>query len=237
MKLTKEQILRYKKQISFPPIGIDGQAKICQSRVLVIGAGGLGAPILLYLAAAGIGTIACVDFDLVEIHNLHRQVIHQQTNLTVPKVLSAQQAIKALNPDVCFEPIIAKITDENVDAYVSAYDIVLDGTDNFTSRYIINDACVRLNKPLVYGSILNFEIQLAVFNHQGSKNLRDIFPTPPAAEDVPNCDLNGVMNTVPGILGLMMVQETLRIITETSDFRNQLLILNTRTWDINKVKM
>lgn len=235
MKLTREQILRYKKQISFAPIGINGQIKLCQSRVLVIGAGGLGAPILLYLAAAGVGTIGCIDFDQVEVHNLHRQVIHKQKNLAMPKVLSAAEAIEALNPDVKFEPIIAKVTDANLDDYVSAYDIVLDGTDNFGSRYAINDACVRQDKPLVYGSVLNFEIQLAVFNYEGSKNLRDLFPTPPDPDDVPSCDQNGVLNTVPGILGLMMVQETLKIITANFPMQNQLTLFNTATWDISKL--
>ncbi len=235
MKLTKEQILRYKKQISFAPIGIAGQVQLCQSRVLVIGAGGLGSPILIYLAAAGVGTIACIDFDQVEIHNLHRQVIHRQKNLAMPKVLSAAEAIEALNPEVKFEPIIAKVTAANLDDYVSAYDIVLDGTDNFSSRYAINDACVRQNKPLVYGSVLNFEIQLAVFNHEGSKNLRDLFPSAPHPDDVPSCDQNGVLNTVPGILGLMMVQETLKIITGSSPMKNQLLIFHTATWDITRL--
>ena len=235
MKLTKDQILRYKKQISFPPIGISGQLKICQSRVLVVGAGGLGAPILLYLAAAGVGTIACIDFDDVEIHNLHRQVIHRQEYIGTPKVYSARQAISELNPGVCFEAIQEKASTSNIDSYVSKYDIVLDGTDNFDTRYAINDACVRQNKPLVYGSVLNFEVQLAVFNFEGSRNLRDIFPQPPDPDDVPNCDLNGVMNTVPGILGLMMAQETLRIIVANPSLRNKFLILNTETWDITKI--
>ncbi|SKB76745.1 adenylyltransferase and sulfurtransferase [Sphingobacterium nematocida] len=235
MKLTKEQILRYKKQISFPPIGIQGQTQICQSRVLVIGAGGLGAPSLMYLAAAGVGTLACIDFDRVEIHNLHRQIIHREKNISVPKVFSAMEAILALNSTVNFEAIDEKITEDNIDDYVAQYDVVLDGTDNFTSRYAINDACVRQNKPLIYGTVLNFELQLAVFNLQGSKHLRDLFPLPPDPDQVPNCELNGVLNTVPGILGLMMAQEALAVITGRPSLKNQLLILRTDTWSLNKI--
>lgn len=236
MKLTKEQILRYKKQISFAPIGIQGQILICQCRVLVVGAGGLGAPILLYLAAAGVGTLACIDLDEVEVHNLHRQVIHRHQNIGSPKVFSAGQAIFDLNPEIHFEAIHEKVTISNIDQYIAQYDLVLDGTDNFETRYTINDACVRQNKPLVYGSVLNYELQLAVFNHKGSKNLRDLFPHPPDPELVPSCDLNGVMNTAPGILGLMMAQEALKIITGTSTFTNQFLVMNTNSWEIDKVK-
>lgn len=235
MKLTKEQILRYKKQISFAPIGLQGQQQICQSRVLVIGAGGLGAPILLYLAGAGVGTLACMDSDIVEVHNLHRQIIHRQQAIGIPKVYSAQQAIEALNPEVRYEAIQERVSADNIDQYIAQYDIVLDGTDNFETRYTVNDACVRQQKPLVYGSVLNFELQFAVFNHEGSKNLRDLFPEPPDPDSVPSCDLNGVMATAPGILGLMMAQEALKIITGTCTFKNKLLILNTDNWQSDTV--
>lgn len=236
MKLTKEQILRYKKQISFSSIGIQGQIRLCKSRVLVVGAGGLGAPILLYLAAAGVGTLACIDLDKVEVHNLHRQVIHRHQDIGTPKVYAARQSIFALNPEIHFEAIHEKVCASNIDHYISQYDIVLDGTDNFETRYTINDSCIRQNKPLVYGSVLNFELQLAVFNHEGSKNLRDLFPKPPDPDQVPNCDLNGVMNTTAGILGLMMAQETIKIIVGISEFKNQFLVMNTNNWEIYKIR-
>lgn len=235
MKLNKAQILRYKKQISLEDIGIEGQSRIIESKVLVIGAGGLGSPILLYLAGAGVGTIACIDFDLLEEHNLHRQIVHSECNIGQAKVESAAERLQALNSHVTYLPIIEKLSETNIDKHIADYDIIIDGSDNFATRYAVNDACVRHGKPLVYGSVLNFELQLAVFNHQGSKNLRNIFPEPPNPEDVPSCDLNGVMGTVPGILGLMMVQETLKIILGHSCLRNQWLWMDSRTWQLRIV--
>ena len=235
MKLTKAQILRYKKQISLPEIGIEGQARLLASKVLVIGAGGLGSPILLYLAGAGVGTIACIDFDLLEEHNLHRQIVHSEQYIGQPKVRSAAERLQALNSQITFLPLAEEINPENIDRYIPEYDIIIDGCDNFATRYAINDACVRHGKPLVYGSVLNYEIQLAIFNHQGSKDLRAIFPEPPNPEDVPSCDLNGVMATVPGILGMMMAQETLKLILGQPCLHNQWLWMDCRTWQLRIV--
>lgn len=235
MKLTKEQILRYKKQISLEAIGMEGQARIMNSKILVIGAGGLGSPILLYLTGAGVGTIACIDFDLLEEHNLHRQIVHSECNIGQAKVESAAQRLQALNSQINYHPIVAKLSEANIDQYIADYDIIIDGCDNFATRYAVNDACVRHGKPLVYGSVLNFELQLAVFNHKGSKDLRAIFPEPPNPEDVPSCDLNGVMGTVPGILGLMMAQETLKIILGHPCLHNQWLWMDSRTWQLRIV--
>ncbi|WDF67375.1 HesA/MoeB/ThiF family protein [Sphingobacterium oryzagri] len=236
MKLSKEQIIRYKKHISLPEIGIAGQVKIKQAKVLLVGAGGLGSPIALYLAGAGVGTIACVDFDRVEIHNLHRQVAHTEKTIGMPKVYSLQKQLEQLNSDIIFTPIQAQLTVENVTRLIYDYDIVIDGCDNFETRYVVNDACAAQQKPLVYGSVLNFEIQLAVFNYLGSKDLRAIFPEAPAAADVPSCDLNGVMSSTPGILGLMMAQECLKLLLGLPVLHNQWLIMDTLNWTIKKIR-
>lgn len=233
--MTREEILRYKKQISLPAIGLEGQKKICSARVLVIGAGGLGSPILLYLTAAGVGTIACMDFDGVEIHNLHRQVVHSEQTIGAYKVKSASSVLTALNSTVQYIPIPERATTATLNDYISEYDIIVDGCDNFETRYLINDACVTHQKPLVYGSILNFELQMTVFNYLGNKDLRAIFPEPPHPDDVPSCDLNGVMGTTPGILGLMMAQETLKIIVGLPTLCNEWLIVDTWSWTMRKL--
>lgn len=230
MRLTKEQIIRYKKHISLPQIGLDGQLKIKNAKVLIIGAGGLGSPIALYLAGAGIGKLGCMDFDRVEVHNLHRQVAHTEHTIGLAKVHSLQKQIGQLNSDIVFEPIEERVSGENIEQYISSYDVIVDGCDNFETRYIVNDACAKLRKPLVYGSVLNFEIQMAVFNYQGSKDLRAIFPEPPNPEDVPSCDLNGVMGTTPGILGVMMAQEVLKVVLGLPCLYNQWLIMDTLRW-------
>ncbi|WP_437918455.1 HesA/MoeB/ThiF family protein [Sphingobacterium sp. LRF_L2] len=235
MKLTKEQILRYKKHISLPAIGIDGQIKLKKNKVLIIGAGGLGCPIALYLAGAGIGLIACIDPDSVEIHNLHRQIAHHESSVGTPKVISLKKQLEQLNSDIIFRPIHAKISPENIYSYIQEYDIIIDGCDNFKTRYLVNDACVFLKKPLVYGSVLNFEIQMAVFNYKEAKDLRAIFPEAPDPEDVPSCDLNGVMSTTPGILGLMMAQEAIKLILDLPSLKNELLIVDTERWETKKI--
>ncbi|MFD1770585.1 HesA/MoeB/ThiF family protein [Sphingobacterium suaedae] len=235
MKLTRAQIIRYKKHISLPEIGLEGQWKLNQANVLLIGAGGLGSPIALYLAGAGIGRIACMDFDRVEVDNLHRQVAHTEKTVGMPKVYSLQKQLQQLNSDIVFEPIQEKVTAANIAQYIADYDVVIDGCDNFETRYLINDACAKQQKPLVYGSVLNFEIQMAVFNHKGSKDLRAIFPDPPHPDDVPSCDLNGVMASTPGVLGLMMAQETLKVVLDLPCLHNQWLLVDTLTWNSTKI--
>lgn len=230
-----EVFTRYSRQIFIEEIGISGQRKIQNAKVLVIGAGGLGSPVIQYLAAAGMGTIAVVDFDLVELHNLNRQVVHFEKNVGISKVESASEFIKNFNSQVKFIPIYKKIDESNAQKLISNYDIIVDGSDNFTSRYIINDACVAINKPLVYGSIFSFEGQLAVFNFKGSKNLRDLFPEAPNPDDVPNCDRNGVLGPLPGIIGTMMAMQVLKIITGLSVDTNQLTIFDTLHWNFIKV--
>jgi adenylyltransferase/sulfurtransferase len=234
--LTISDILRYGKPMLLPEVGETGQLKLKNAKVLVVGAGGLGCPVLLYLAASGIGTIGIVDFDKVELHNLHRQILYAEDVVGSPKATSAKSALKHINPSVDYRIFEEKLTSENAERILSEFDIVVDGCDNFTTRYLVNDICVALEKPLVYGSILKFEGQMGVFNHKGSKNLRDLFPLPPNPEDVPNCSLNGVLGTLPGIIGTMLAQETLKLIMDLPVLENELILFNTLHWQFNKLK-
>ncbi|EFK37211.1 Probable adenylyltransferase/sulfurtransferase MoeZ [Chryseobacterium gleum] len=221
---------RYSRQIFIEEIGLEGQKKIKSSKVLVIGAGGLGSPVLQYLAAAGVGTLGVADFDEVELHNLNRQIIHTENRVGLSKVKSAEAFVKELNHQVIFKKIEEKINEDNAEEIITQYDVVIDGSDNFSTRYLVNDTCVQLQKTLVYGSILGFAGQVAVFNHNGSKNLRDIFPEPPFDEDVPDCDSLGVLGALPGIIGSMMALQALKIITDLPVSVNQLTLVDTLGW-------
>lgn len=233
--LDIQDYLRYSKPMLLPEIGSEGQEKIKQAKVLVIGAGGLGCPILLYLAASGVGTLGVVDFDEIVLSNLHRQILYTEYHLGKSKALQAKETLSAINPNINIITHPEKITPENCEQIINSYDIVIDGCDNFSTRYLVNDTCVTLNKPLVYGSILKFEGQLAIFNHQGSKNLRDLFPEPPNPEDVPSCSQNGVLGTLPGIIGTMMAQETLKLIVGLPCLINTLVIFDTLAWRFTKL--
>lgn len=233
--LSKEEFKRYQKQIMLDDIGINGQIKIKQSKVAVVGAGGLGCPVLQYLTSVGVGTIGIIDFDTVEISNLHRQVLYSEKDINKPKVEVAIGKLSAQNPFIKLIAHQTLLNEENAESILSEYDIIIDGCDNFLTRYIVNDTCVKLNKPLVYGSILGYEGQLAVFNFKGSKNLRDIFPEPPRSEDVPNCSENGVLGTVPAIIGSMMAQETIRVILEKPNLVNSFMIFNSEKFSVKKL--
>jgi molybdopterin/thiamine biosynthesis adenylyltransferase len=174
-----QEFLRYNRQTILPEIGDEGQEKLKKAKVLVIGAGGLGCPILQYISTAGVGCIGIMDFDTIEIHNLHRQILYTENEIGQEKALVAKYVISKLNPLIEVIAIREKLTAENAEKIIQQYDIVVDGSDNFATRYLVNDTCVALQKPLVYGSILKFEGQVAVFNHNGSKNLRDLFPEMP----------------------------------------------------------
>jgi len=203
---------RYSKQTILDEVGLLGQVKLKNARVAVIGAGGLGCPIIQYLSACGVGTMGIVDFDVIEHSNLHRQVLYGPGDVGKKKAEVAKERALAQNPDTVIELFDCALNDANAEFILSQFDLVIDGCDNFLTRYTVNDACVELGKTLVYGSILGFQGQLAVFNHQGSKNLRDLFPEPPNAEEVPNCSDNGVLGVVPGIIGTLMVNEALKVI-------------------------
>jgi len=226
--MSEEQVFkRYSRQIFMEEIGVSGQRKIMDARVLIVGAGGVGSPVIQYLAASGVGKIAVVDDDGVELHNLNRQVIHTEQQVGRPKVDSAADFVQSLNASIALIPIYAKVTAQNVGEIIRDYDIVVDGSDNFMTRYLVNDACVALGKPLVYGSILGYEGQLAVFNLRGSKHLRDIFPEAPREDGLQDCDSRGVLGPLPGIIGSMMAMQVLKIITGLPVAVNTLTIVDT----------
>jgi adenylyltransferase/sulfurtransferase len=231
-----EEISRYSRQFMLDEIGVKGQIKIKQAKVLVVGAGGLGCPVLQYLGGAGVGTIGIIDFDKVEIHNLHRQILFTTDDVGMPKAIAAAKKINAANPNInciVFNELLQEINAENI---ISQFDIVVDGSDNFLTRYLVNDVCVKLKKTLVYGSILKFEGQLAVFNYKGGKNLRDLYPDHPNPEDVPSCSENGVMGFVPGIIGVYMAGAVIQIILDSYIIGN-LSIFNFNEFSSVNLKM
>ena len=212
MELDNDEICRYSRHLILPEVGLAGQKKICATSVLCIGAGGLGSPIAMYLAGAGIGKLGLADFDAVELSNLQRQVIHGTDDIGRPKTQSARDSIHRLNPNV--EVIVhnVQITRQNALDVIRPYDIVVDGTDNFPTRYLTNDACVLLHKPNVYGSIFRFEGQASVFApHLGGPCYRCLFPEPPPPGMVPSCAQGGVLGVLPGIIGLIQTTEILKL--------------------------
>lgn len=223
------------KQVMLDDIGIIGQIKLKQAKVAVIGVGGLGCPTLQYLTAMGVGTIGLIDFDTVDESNLHRQVLYTSENVGQKKVEVAFQKLAQQNPFINLIKHDVLLDESNATELLKNYDIVVDGCDNFATRYVVNDVCVKLNKPLIYGSILAYQGQLAVFNYQGSKNLRDIFPEAPNAEDVPSCSENGVLGIVPGIVGSMMAQETVSVILERPSLVNTLAVIDTLSYSVTKL--
>lgn len=227
---------RYAKQTILDEVGLIGQVKLKNARVVVIGAGGLGCPIIQYLAACGAGMIGIVDFDVIEHSNLHRQILYTPQDVGRKKADVAKERALAQNPDTIIEIFDCALNDDNAEFILSQFDLVIDGCDNFLTRYIVNDTCVELNKPLVYGSILGFQGQLAVFNHNGSKNLRDLFPEPPNAEDVPNCSDNGVLGVVPGVIGTLMANEALKCILELEINLNTFHIFDLLSLEMTKLR-
>ena len=206
---------RYHRQIILPEFGEEGQQKLILAKVLVIGAGGLGCPALQYLTAAGIGTIGIVDDDTVALNNLHRQVLYSVNDIGSSKAERAAKILEGLNPEIKIIAYSERLNNQNALMLFDEYDIVIDGTDNFSTRYMINDACVLLNKPLVYGAISQFEGQVSVFRNKNEEdvNYRDIFPDPPKDGEVLNCAEAGVLGVLPGIIGTMMANETIKLIT------------------------
>jgi molybdopterin/thiamine biosynthesis adenylyltransferase/rhodanese-related sulfurtransferase len=210
--LTAEQRERYSRHLLLPEVGMDGQQKLLDARVLLLGAGGLGSPAALYLAAAGVGTLGIVDNDEVDLSNLQRQVIHSSERIGVPKVDSAEQTINALNPDVKVEKYPVRLGADNIVEIISGYDVIVDGLDNFPTRYLLNDASVRLGIPVVSAAILGFEGQLSVFKPYDGPCYRCLFPVPPPAELAPSCGANGVLGVLPGTMGLLQATEVIKLI-------------------------
>ncbi|WP_190818443.1 adenylyltransferase/sulfurtransferase MoeZ [Saccharopolyspora pogona] len=212
-ELTKEEVARYSRHLIIPDVGMEGQKRLKNAKVLVVGAGGLGSPALLYLAAAGVGTLGIVEFDEVDESNLHRQVIHGQSDLGRPKAESARDSIAEVNPFVKVNLHQTHLTSENALDIFRDYDLILDGTDNFATRYLVNDAAVLLGKPYVWGSIFRFEGQASVFWDQHGPNYRDLYPEPPPPGMVPSCAEGGVLGVLCASIGSIMVNEAIKLIT------------------------
>src|SRR3984885_1281517 len=215
--LTAEQRERYSRHLLLPEVGVEGQQKLLDARVLLLGAAGLGPPAALYLAAAGVGTLGIVDNDEVDLSNLQRQVIHSSERIGVSKVDSAEQTINALNPDVKVEKYPVRLGADNIVEIISGYDIVVDGLDNFPTRYLLNDASVRLGIPVVSAAILGFEGQLSVFKPYDGPCYRCLFPVPPPAELAPSCGANGVLGVLPGTMGLLQATEVIKLILDEGE--------------------
>jgi sulfur-carrier protein adenylyltransferase/sulfurtransferase len=215
--LTAEQRDRYSRHLLLPEVGIEGQQKLLDAKVLLLGAGGLGSPTALYLAAAGVGTLGIVDDDTVDLSNLQRQVIHNSNRVGVPKVDSAEETITALNPDVQVNKYPVRLGPANIMEILPGYDIVVDGLDNFPTRYLLNDASVRLQIPVVSAAILGFEGQLSVFKPYDGPCYRCLFPTPPPPELAPSCGANGVLGVLPGTMGLLQATEVIKLILGEGD--------------------
>lgn len=240
-----EELARYNRHIIIPEFGIEAQKKLKEARVLVVGSGGLGSPSLLYLAAAGVGTIGIVDFDTVEDSNLQRQVIFGIDDIGKSKAESAKNRLQQLNPYIHIDTYNVQLTSGNILEIISQYDVVVDGTDNFPTRYLINDASVIAGKPNVYASIFQFEGQVSVFNYtdengETGPNYRDLYPTPPAPGTVPSCAEGGVLGVLPGIIGTLQANEVIKVITGVGEslsgrlFIFDALSFNTRTLKISK---
>ena len=213
VQLSPDEVVRFSRHLILPEIGMEGQKRLKAASVLCVGTGGLGSPLLLYLAAAGVGRLGIVDFDVVDHSNLQRQVIHGTSWVGKPKFESAEARIHEINPHCQVDLHETALTSENALAIIAGYDIVCDGTDNFPTRYLVNDACVLLDKPNVYGSIFRFEGQATVFNFEGGPNYRDLFPEPPPPGMVPSCAEGGVVGVLPGIIGVIQATEAVKLIT------------------------
>jgi molybdopterin/thiamine biosynthesis adenylyltransferase/rhodanese-related sulfurtransferase len=215
--LTKDQRMRYSRHTLLPEVGVEGQLKLLNSKVLLLGAGGLGAPTALYLAAAGIGTIGIVDDDVVDASNLQRQVIHNTERVGMPKARSARIAIEALNPDVNVVEHATRLDASNILEILEPYDIVVDGADNFPTRYLLNDASVRLNKPVVSASILGFDGQISTFVPHEGPCYRCLYPVPPPPELAPSCGANGVLGVMAGLMGMLQANEVVKLAAEIGE--------------------
>lgn len=213
MNLTADELVRFSRHLLLPEIGVAGQERLKSARVLCVGAGGLGSPAALYLAAAGVGTIGLVDFDVVDLTNLQRQVLYTTSDVGRPKLEAAAERLRAMNPGVTVEPHAVTLDASNALALISAYDVILDGTDNFTARYLVNDACVIAGRPNAYGSIFRFEGQASVFAAPGGPCYRCLHPEPPPPGLVPSCAEAGVLGVLPGIIGTIQATEALKLIT------------------------
>ncbi len=240
-QFTEEQIKRYARHIILPEVGGKGQEKLLKSKVLVVGAGGLGSPAIYYLAAAGVGTIGIVDFDVVDFSNLQRQILHNTERVGVPKVESARMTVEKLNPDVKVITYNTMLNKSNILDIIKDYDVVLDGTDNFPTRFLINDACYFLGKPLVSAAMLRFEGQISVFDYRDKENspcYRCLYPEPPPPGLVPSCQEAGILGSIGGIMGCIQATEAIKVLLGIGEpLVGKLLIMDALSMDFRKVKL
>lgn len=238
LTFSEDQIKRYARHIILPEIGGKGQRKLLGAKVLLIGAGGLGSPAGYYLAAAGVGTLGIVDFDVVDLSNLQRQILHSTEDLDRPKTESAKETIRALNPDVEVQTYREKLTSENILSIIEDYDLVVDGCDNFPTRYLVNDACVMRGKPDVYGSIFRFEGQATVFDGRTGPCYRCLYPEPPPPGMVPSCQEAGVLGVLPGFVGTIQALEAIKLILGIGDsLIGRLLLFDALGLELREVKV
>lgn len=237
-QFTPEQTTRYSRHFLLPEVGEEGQAKLLKAKVLLVGAGGLGSPSAYYLAAAGVGTLGIIDNDVVDLSNLQRQILHTNERIGMPKTESAKQTIQALNPDVRVIPYQQKLTSQNIMEIIKDYDIVVDGCDNFPTRYLVNDACVMAKKPNVHGSIFQFEGQASVFYPGKGPCYRCLYPEPPPPDMAPSCQEAGVLGVLPGLIGVIQALETIKLIIGKGEtLVGKLLCFNTLTMEITSLKL
>ncbi len=238
IQLTKDDYARYSRHIILPEVGLDGQKRLKAASILCVGTGGLGSPLLLYLAAAGIGRIGIVDFDVVDHSNLHRQIIHGTSWVNKPKIESAKHRILELNPACQVDLYETMLSASNAMDIAAPYDLVIDGTDNFPTRYLVNDVCVLQNKPNVYGSIFRFEGQATVFNYEGGPNYRDLYPEPPPPGLVPSCAEGGVLGVLCGIIGTIQATEAIKIVLgQGTTLSGRLLLYNALEMKFRELKL
>jgi len=238
IQLNKEEYERYSRHLILPEVGLEGQKRLKAASILCVGTGGLGSPLLLYLAAAGVGRLGIVDADVVDSSNLQRQVIHGTSWVGKPKIESAKHRIQDINPLCQVDLHNTWLTSENALEIAEPYDIIIDGTDNFPTRYLVNDVCVLLNKPNVYGSIYRFEGQATVFNYEGGPNYRDLYPEPPPPGLVPSCAEGGVLGILPGIIGIIQATEAIKIILgQGTTLSGRLLLFDSLEMKFRELKL
>jgi len=236
--LSNDEVLRYSRHLIMPEVGMEGQLKLKQAKVLLVGTGGLGAPLGLYLAAAGVGRLGLVDFDVVDLTNLQRQVTFGTADVGGSKLEAAKKRLSNLNPEIRFDTYETKLTSENALDILRDYDVVVDGTDNFPTRYLVNDACVLLGKPNVYGSIFRFEGQATVFGYRGGPCYRCLYPEPPPPGLVPSCAEGGVLGVLPGIVGSIQAMETIKLVLGRGDLLvGRLLLFDALAMKFRELKL
>jgi sulfur-carrier protein adenylyltransferase/sulfurtransferase len=237
-QFSNDELIRYSRHFVLPNFGSEGQRKLKSSKVFVIGAGGLGCPVLLYLAAAGVGSITTIDEDVVSLSNLQRQILFTTADLNLSKAETAAKKIGSLNPSIKVDFIRTRLSTENALTLLAPADVVVDCTDNFPTRYLVNDACVLLDKPLVYGSVFRYEGQVAVFNYKQGVNYRDFYPLPPDPLSVPNCEEGGVLGVLTGIIGSIQANETLKILTGFAEpLAGHVLVFDSMTLESLRIKI